>query len=593
MNFNEYKKTFYDKIDILIQISRENEIELPSFDSILKKIDRHTFDVAIVGEFSAGKSTLINALLGEDLLPSLLEPTTAKITYVSYSDTPKIIIKYNDGRTEQNYFDRDLLKTLVAENISKIAEISEILVEVDREFLKSGIRIIDTPGTNDSDDQRIKITYDLLPTADAVVFVISSPITSTSLSFFKEHIVNNHLKNIFCVINKKDLLGSKYSIVEQEVKENIKNIFPELDAQIISVSSLDFLEGTLLDDDELIEKSSFKEFKDKLIEFLKGEKKYINLIDQYKLLLAKSKYQLIEILRFKMQALEVPEETFESRKAQLTKDMEFYNEQTSRMKSEFEMEFNQLFKEIDRSLSTLFSGIQEKVAEIFNSRVQNIESLFKEIESTVKFELDSWRHYNQPIIDAVFNSAAEEAKIRLLTYRAELNRSLLEFGKAEISLDKGKSSHDGLAVLMNDDLKAQTASTVAVVAGMFLLTTIGVFAPIAFVIGPLFSSFRKKWLKDQIENIRSQVFDQLRDGFIDFKNEIFSQLESREYELFSRIEEGFNSFTVEIARQFEVIEQERSIETGNIKAKVQEYDVTIRRIQNIFIDENGQLLSTN
>ena len=140
-------------------------------ETIAKTADDH-FEVAIVGEFKRGKSTLINALLGQDVLPADVLPATATLNRVTYSDEPYVQVEYKDGRSEQ--VDIDELENYVTKLTLEAEEVAETVKEAtvyyDTDFCKNNVDIIDTPGLND-DEQMTNVTLSILPKIDAAVFV--------------------------------------------------------------------------------------------------------------------------------------------------------------------------------------------------------------------------------------------------------------------------------------------------------------------------------------------------------------------------------------------------------------------------------------
>lgn len=127
-SFANYKQTVINITSDLKKI-REYSIQLKldgnvsAIDDVIKRLTEDTFSVAIVGEFKRGKSTLINALLEKDVLPTDVVPTTATLNKVTYSVTPFVRIEYNDGRTEDIHIDKlnDYVTKLTPES-EKIAE---------------------------------------------------------------------------------------------------------------------------------------------------------------------------------------------------------------------------------------------------------------------------------------------------------------------------------------------------------------------------------------------------------------------------------------------------------------------------------------
>ena len=145
-----------------------------------------TFLVVIVGEFNAGKSTLVNALFGEKLMEEGPIPTTAKITLLRGGDEP---------------FERQLTAHLVERRVP-----SELL-----RFLT----LVDTPGTNSIVAEHQRLTEDFVPRSDLVLFVTSydRPLTATEQQFLT-FIRGGWGKRFACVINKADLARSEDDLAQ-------------------------------------------------------------------------------------------------------------------------------------------------------------------------------------------------------------------------------------------------------------------------------------------------------------------------------------------------------------------------------------------
>ena len=122
--FSNYRQTVAELRDAFINLKgfcvslgMKNASE--SIDEMMKKSAEDSFDVAIVGEFRRGKSTLINALLGKAILPSDVLPTTATLNRVTYGITPFVKIEYKNGTTE------DIDINQLSDYVTKLTDESE------------------------------------------------------------------------------------------------------------------------------------------------------------------------------------------------------------------------------------------------------------------------------------------------------------------------------------------------------------------------------------------------------------------------------------------------------------------------------------
>ena len=146
------------------------------------------FLLVVVGEFNAGKSAFINALVGSSVLEEGVTPTTAHLH----------VLKYGDGMGST--IEPDGLRVVTA--------------PVD---LLRNVHVVDTPGTNAIIREHEKLTSDFVPRADLVLFVTSAdrPFTETERQFLET--IRGWGKKIVIVINKVDIFESSAEL-EQVVR---------------------------------------------------------------------------------------------------------------------------------------------------------------------------------------------------------------------------------------------------------------------------------------------------------------------------------------------------------------------------------------
>lgn len=167
------------------------------------------FLLVVVGEFNAGKSAFINALLGQPLLEEGVTPTTTRIHLLKYgAETTRAV--QNAGM--------DVLTAPVA--------------------LLEEINIVDTPGTNAIHREHEALTQDFVPRSDMVLFVTSAdrPFTESERQFLER--IRNWGKKVAIVINKIDILERQEEVAQVEafVAENARALLG-LKPQIFPVSA--------------------------------------------------------------------------------------------------------------------------------------------------------------------------------------------------------------------------------------------------------------------------------------------------------------------------------------------------------------------
>lgn len=208
---------------------------------VSKKLQSQHFRVAVVGEFSQGKSTILNALLGEEIQPVRDIPCSGTVTVLRYGEQKRVICCYKDKRQEEIPLEQYQEKAAISEeaalgNIteglanSEVSKISEIIFEhPNLELCRYGVEIVDSPGLNEH-PERTEITQQLLKDTDVVIFVTnaSRPLTQGErelLESLKNQLNGNEQEpanNLFMLVNFWDLLRSENS--RQQVQKRIENL---------------------------------------------------------------------------------------------------------------------------------------------------------------------------------------------------------------------------------------------------------------------------------------------------------------------------------------------------------------------------------
>jgi GTPase SAR1 family protein len=183
-----------------------------------KKLDEDRFLVLVFGDFSRGKSTLINALLGKKLLPSKETPTTGAINIIKYGADQKAFVYFKDNPTmpkEVSFNEFRQLVTITKNGDDEAGSplsyiknpIEQIELYCDVALCKNGVEIVDSPGLNDRQSDT-KLTYGFLPKSDAAIVVLSAEalLTASEIENIRS-LVNSGYKNLLFVVNFWDLVN--------------------------------------------------------------------------------------------------------------------------------------------------------------------------------------------------------------------------------------------------------------------------------------------------------------------------------------------------------------------------------------------------
>ena len=176
---------------------KKNIVTLPCLSS--DKVQSQSgdiFRVVVIGGFSSGKSSFINALLGQRILPSKKGPCTYITTTVMYGDVLEYRI-YLKGESVPRQISQDEFFVISAYNDDSFVEHAEIICP--NVFCKDNVEVVDTPGTIDFNVERMEeITYGYLRQANIVVMMLSAfqCLTASEANFLRVLIKYNTHKNI-------------------------------------------------------------------------------------------------------------------------------------------------------------------------------------------------------------------------------------------------------------------------------------------------------------------------------------------------------------------------------------------------------------
>ena len=180
------------------------------------------FTVVVVGEFKRGKSTFVNALLGEELLISDVLPETATIQAIMHNSEKKAQVLYQDGSIQEGMATKEFLQQFSAKTQKNTVDVKYIKIGYPIDFIDSKVVLVDTPGVSDMDEQRVQVTYDFLPKANVVLFVLDavSPLKKTEKEFIEEHLLQQGISKVIFVLNKMDLFDEE----EESLEDYLENV---------------------------------------------------------------------------------------------------------------------------------------------------------------------------------------------------------------------------------------------------------------------------------------------------------------------------------------------------------------------------------
>lgn len=212
------------KIDFILQ----NKSLQANFDNVLERLKTNTFKLAVVGEFSSGKSTFLNALIGKDILKHGAQETTATITEIQNLSKDEMQETF-DVYYINNQVEKDIPIDKLIEYTSTVSKIHNVAQEIKKVVIKTkmfdqnaDICLVDTPGLNGIADNHREQTIELIENSHACIYLMQvRGLGASDVEFIKY--ISKYQHNIIFVQNFIDELRElEGETVEQKLKEQKK-----------------------------------------------------------------------------------------------------------------------------------------------------------------------------------------------------------------------------------------------------------------------------------------------------------------------------------------------------------------------------------
>lgn len=486
--FNAEKQTLYNLIYACENVFRElqQNTATDSLARLKSKLASERFKIMIIGEFKRGKSTFINALLGEEILPAFATPTTAVINEIKWGEDKKAILYFHnpvpqplpnsipeDARIHilrakgmdvapMDIAYDDLEEYVVIPDPAKdqaasVAETPYQKVELQYpvEWLKNGVELIDSPGLNEH-KTREGVTLNYLPTADAILFVLScsSLASESEMRVIKNDIVGNGHEEIFFICNRFD------EIREKE-RDRIKNFgYAKLggltkfgNRGVYFLSALHALDGKMKNLEELLNVSGIIQLEEDLQKFL---------------LERRGKVKILQPARELIHHMQKAREIIQQERPSLEKSLDELNHKYENVKpllNDAERSKQQIISRINFHREvlrrTVFDSATIKLREVADQIPQWVEdmepdnkiklwtlknkegadALVQEISEGIRVKIEdeilSWKNKNlNSSIESIMNHMYEDLEGKIDQFYDVLNKVTTNFSGISISPDK-------------------------------------------------------------------------------------------------------------------------------------------------------------
>ena len=391
-----------------------------------KNLRNGVFRLLVLGDMKRGKSTFLNALIGENLLPSDVNPCTAILTILRYGAEKKVTIHFNDGKSPQQLdfqsfkykytIDPAEAKKLEQEQKQAFPDVDYAVVEYPLTLLEKGIEIVDSPGLNDT-EARNELSLGYVNNCHAILFVMraSQPCTLGERRYLENYIKGRGL-SVFFLINAWDQvkeslidpddieeLTSAETRLRQVFKANLseycyvdgQDIYEE---RVFELSSIQALRRRLKNPQADLSKTGFPEFMGALNTFLTRERAIA---------------ELRQVRTLARQAVNHTYEAIERRIPLLDQDVDELKKRIDSVEPEF-TKLNQIRDQFQKEIINTRDNQARGISESFRSYVLNLGNTFENDFLRYQPELNLFDFLSSGKRDA-FNIALQKAFEQYIT----------------------------------------------------------------------------------------------------------------------------------------------------------------------------------
>ena len=232
------------------------------------------FRVVVMGAFTTGKSTLINALVGKRILPESALPSTAILTFIQYGEDEDSVEVHFKGMTDEygnhiagrvekmsqevffkeyRYTNEDNREFIETDQVERFAIVDYAIMRCSLELMHNGVCIVDSPGLEDK-AAATELSLSMAKQAQAIVYVCSERgFDDRDRIYFEEHFLGCP-RNVFFVMNRIDLIANQAerATALEKMKDDVKVCFLRNDgtidealmnSRVFGLSSLDALDA--------------------------------------------------------------------------------------------------------------------------------------------------------------------------------------------------------------------------------------------------------------------------------------------------------------------------------------------------------------
>jgi small GTP-binding protein len=481
---------------------------------LINKLNQKQIIVSVFGQFKRGKSTLINSILNEQILPVGIIPVTSVVTEIVYGD-----------KNAEVYFGEDIKEIKFEElseyineqnNPNNVKNVTSVRLSFPSTFLKSGITIVDTPGVGSVHKHNTDMAYSYVKKSDAVVFLLSvdSPINEIESDFLIQ--IKQYISKIYFAVNKIDLLNEKeLSDYLNYCKKIICDLINTCSVTIFPISAKESDLGT-------------KQLIDSIMTEIKSEGEDI-LGESVKTKLIEIIMESLALIKLKQTALQMPIKQFEEALFQMEKRIADLDEMSKEimylMNQKTDLLVEKIKKQLTNRKDSITSHILTSLQEIYNNnktiRTKELENSFKQfISDDVKDELKQLNEFGNELLKEGYENITKSYEEKLLEIHSFLKKIIKELFAIDYPF-----IHDNYALSERSDFYVNVNQS----ASYYLLNINDLIflLPNSKANQIIYNRYEEKLREDVLRNITNMVSDyayKLRESQRTFNSQFSSKV---------------------------------------------------------------------
>ncbi len=525
-----FKKNVVEKISELqnlVEIINDSIDNKPFFtllsdlNEIKQKTKSETFKALVIGEFSTGKSTFINSLLGSNILPTDDNETTAVINIIKYGVEPEVTLVYwgekdsdgveiSEGEIVKIPIEKisEFTTSLSEESNSAARKIKHVVLNYPSALCKDDVEIIDTPGLNSTIGYHEETTLNYLNNGHCAIMLLKSTqlFTKTELDYLKKF--KRHLNKIFFVVNKIDLLKSDFYSDEsiRSRARKLKDLDRENDFKYYLISSKKAVEG--------------RRNESGVDEFINGFESFLASSDKAKEMILPSILQGLHIIGFVspylltiQRGLTFSSKEFDKKIKELSPDLELIKNKIRDLNIFIDNKSKSIINKYEILVNEEFANYLHLLGKMILNYQGELEELQVDLESEIRIGLTNLYQDINDRIKLHIQDLSEEIEKRFNDYLASFDQYQYSISSA---LDSGNSlqvykpvhsfsNRENFSLLLT---QVGSGMGIGFIVGSIFTGPIGIFAAVlgSFVFSDyLEKKQREKKLREASEKIAKEI----------------------------------------------------------------------------------------